>query len=91
MKLIGFAILGCAITVFAQTEVVTTAAQTSRPTSSPKKKAAETGKTSPGTESKTEGPIWEYACHEGNYSLTNILAGARAEEKAAAARGGQRQ
>ena len=57
MKLIAFAILGCAITVFAQTEVVTTAAQTSRPTSSPKKKAAETGKTSPGTESKTEGPI----------------------------------
>jgi len=29
------------------------------------------------------GPIYEYACHEGNYSLPNILAGARAEEKAA--------
>jgi hypothetical protein len=29
-----------------------------------------------------KGPIYEYACHEGNYSLPNILAGARAEEKA---------
>lgn len=28
------------------------------------------------------GPIYEYACHEGNYSLGNILAGARAGEKA---------
>ena len=25
--------------------------------------------------------IYEYACHEGNYSMTNILAGAREEEK----------
>ena len=32
-----------------------------------------------------KGPIYEYACHEGNYSLPNILAGARAEERAAAA------
>ena len=31
----------------------------------------------------TTGPIYEYACHEGNYSLPNILAGARVEEKAA--------
>ncbi|HEY8573287.1 hypothetical protein [Phenylobacterium sp.] len=30
------------------------------------------------------GPIYEYACHEGNYSLTNILAGARVQEKEAA-------
>jgi hypothetical protein len=30
-----------------------------------------------------KGPIYEYACHEGNYSLPNILAGARAEERAA--------
>ena len=30
------------------------------------------------------GPIFEYACHEGNYGLANNLAGARAEEKAAA-------
>ena len=27
-------------------------------------------------------PIFEYACHEGNYSLVNILAVARAQEKA---------
>jgi len=33
---------------------------------------------------KTSGPIYEYACHEGNYGLVGILAGARAEEKAAA-------
>jgi len=30
----------------------------------------------------TKGPIYEYACHEGNYALPGILAGARAEEKA---------
>jgi hypothetical protein len=33
---------------------------------------------------KTVGPIFEHACHEGNYGLANILAGARAEEKRAA-------
>jgi hypothetical protein len=33
---------------------------------------------------KTEGPIFEFACHESNYGIANILAGARAEEKAAA-------
>ncbi|MBI2149985.1 MAG: hypothetical protein HYU27_05200 [Acidobacteria bacterium] len=33
---------------------------------------------------KTEGPLFEYACHEGNYGLTNVLAGTRAEEKASA-------
>jgi hypothetical protein len=27
--------------------------------------------------------IFEYACHEGNYAMTNILSGARAEDKAA--------
>ena len=32
---------------------------------------------------KTEGPIFEYACHEGNLGLYNILVVARAEEKAA--------
>jgi len=31
----------------------------------------------------TIGPIFEHACHEGNYSLSNILAGARAEEQRA--------
>jgi hypothetical protein len=30
---------------------------------------------------KTKGPIFEYACHEGNYGLADILAGARAAEK----------
>ena len=29
---------------------------------------------------KTAGPVFEYACHEGNYALPNILAGARAAE-----------
>ena len=32
---------------------------------------------------KISGPIYEYACHEGNYSLRNILSGARAQEQAA--------
>jgi hypothetical protein len=32
------------------------------------------------------GPIYEYACHEGNYAMVDILSGARAEEKAEAAR-----
>jgi hypothetical protein len=32
---------------------------------------------------KTEGPVFEYACHEGNYGLAGILSGARAQEKAA--------
>ena len=32
---------------------------------------------------KSPAPMFEYACHEGNYSLLNVLAGARAEEKAA--------
>ena len=27
-----------------------------------------------------EGPMYEYACHEGNYALGNVLAGARANE-----------
>jgi hypothetical protein len=35
--------------------------------------------------SRIDGPIYEYACHEGNQSLAGILAGARADEKAAAA------
>ena len=30
---------------------------------------------------KTDGPIFEYACHEGNYGMTNLLSGARAEEQ----------
>ena len=31
--------------------------------------------------SRSDGPAFEYACHEGNYGLYNILAGARAEEE----------
>jgi len=31
--------------------------------------------------------MYEYACHEGNYALPGILAGAREEERAAAASG----
>ena len=38
---------------------------------------------------RTEDPIFEYACHEGNYGLTNILSGARAQEREAAATGGE--
>jgi hypothetical protein len=33
----------------------------------------------------TDDRIYEYACHEGNYALPGILAGAREQEKAAAA------
>jgi hypothetical protein len=32
---------------------------------------------------RTKGPVYEYACHEGNYGLADILSGARAQEKAA--------
>jgi len=35
------------------------------------------------------GPLYEYACHEGNYGLENILAGARAEDALAAGRQAQ--
>ena len=31
----------------------------------------------------TAGPIYEYACHEGNYAMPDILGGARLEEKRA--------
>lgn len=34
--------------------------------------------------SKVDGPIFEYACHEGNYSLANSLRGARVAEADAA-------
>ena len=36
----------------------------------------------------TDAPIYEYACHEGNYALQNILRGARAEEAEAAKKTG---
>lgn len=31
-----------------------------------------------------DGPIFEYACHEGNYAIVNVLGGHRAEERRAA-------
>ena len=30
--------------------------------------------------SKMDTPLYEYACHEGNYGMANILSGVRAEE-----------
>ena len=32
----------------------------------------------------TDGPLFEYACHEGNYAMEGILGGARLEDAAAA-------
>ena len=29
---------------------------------------------------RTDGPLFEYACHEGNYGMTNLLTGARVQE-----------
>lgn len=34
----------------------------------------------------TDGPMYEYACHEGNYAMPGILAGARIQEAEAAGR-----
>ena len=36
---------------------------------------------------KTDQPMFEYACHEGNYGLENILGNARAEERVVAGTG----
>jgi hypothetical protein len=36
--------------------------------------------------SASKGRVFEYACHEGNYALSNMLAGARADEATAAAK-----
>jgi hypothetical protein len=38
---------------------------------------------------KIDGPIFEYACQEGNYGLPNTLSGARAEERKAAEAAGK--
>ena len=38
---------------------------------------------------KSDAPMFEYACHEGNYGMTNLLAGSRAEEKAMAVSGSE--
>jgi hypothetical protein len=37
-----------------------------------------------------KGPVYEYACHEGNYALAGILAGAREEEKQGREQAGNR-
>jgi hypothetical protein len=37
----------------------------------------------------SSGPIYEYACHEGNYAMKDILKGARLREKEEAAKGGK--
>jgi hypothetical protein len=34
----------------------------------------------------TQGPVYEYACHEGNYAMPDILGGARKQEAEAAAK-----
>ena len=33
---------------------------------------------------RSDEPMYEYACHEGNHALSGVLAGARADEKKAA-------
>jgi hypothetical protein len=38
----------------------------------------------------TQGPIYEYACHEGNYGLAGQLSGARADERRAAEAAGKK-
>ena len=38
---------------------------------------------------RTDAPLFEYACHEGNYSMPGILGGTRADEEKAAAEGSQ--
>jgi hypothetical protein len=36
--------------------------------------------------SRSDAPIFEYACHEGNYALGNMLRGYRADERRATER-----
>ena len=31
---------------------------------------------------RSDAPLFEYACHEGNYGMTNLLTGARVQEAA---------
>ena len=38
--------------------------------------------------SKVKGPIYEFACHEGNFGLANTLRGARVADEEAAAKNG---
>jgi hypothetical protein len=37
---------------------------------------------------RLDAQVYEYACHEGNYAMSNVLSGARAEERQAAQSGG---
>ena len=37
---------------------------------------------------RADGDLYEYACHEGNYGLPNILSGARQDEHEATAKQG---
>ena len=39
---------------------------------------------------KLDGLVYEYACHEGNYALSNVLSGARAQEREQASPRAQR-
>lgn len=57
MKLLGLAIFGLAITAFAQNEVVTTTAQSSKPAKSPKPKATESAAAKSPLENESKGPI----------------------------------
>ena len=43
----------------------------------------------PLTQDETQEWVFEYACHEGNYSLRNMLSGFRAKERAGTS--GQRE
>ena len=57
MKLLGLAIFSLAITAFAQNEVVTTTAQSSKPAKSPKPKATESAAAKSPLENESKGPI----------------------------------
>jgi hypothetical protein len=37
--------------------------------------------------SRTDAAMFEYACHEGNYAMTNTLGGARVQEGSSGTRG----
>jgi hypothetical protein len=41
--------------------------------------------------SKIQGPIYEYACHEGNFDMVNNLTAARDMEKAAAEKAAEKK
>jgi lipopolysaccharide transport protein LptA len=57
MKLLGVAIFGLAITAFAQNQVVTTTAQSSKPATSPKPKATASAAAKNPLENESKGPI----------------------------------